>query len=381
VNCEQFKSHESLRAVFVTIELKPFRDGLPTAANGIADLVNQVIDYLLSKNLPDGRPVLPIFLAVLSNMYDPEDSLHSELETLSLESEIQLTAPLAAEEPIISRGAPSESPAAPDSTGLGFDPGKEIEVVPLDENIGSLPSKVELLVFLLDGSGSMSNPGEGGTATYDGRTKAEHLLDVVRGSLEEISKGDKARVFRVSLIYFAGEALIYEVETAGTPIKYFGLQTALQVLKNPCQVARGNGTSISKAAGAVRQVLDAFQNDVISMPESKAATIFLFSDGQENVTSKEDCQFQLESLRSHPLTPTIAAISLGIDADEDLLRDVASEPSDDQLRHLDIAGVLRYLPKHPYKLFLQGTAQGEITEGLSKAIRRFVDTLSKTQAQ
>ena len=68
-----------------------------------------------------------------------------------------------------------------------------------------------------------------------------------------------------------------------------------------------------------------------------------------------------------------------MDADEILLQGIASKPSERQIRHLDIAGVLSELPDKD-KLFLQGHAKGgNITKKKIEAIRNFVETLSMTR--
>ncbi len=259
----------------------------------------------------------------------------------------------------------------------------------IDTNTRSLGQKVELLVFLLDGSGSMGNEKDGAKNTYDGRTKSEHLFDIAKESLFELSRSDRSPVFRVSIVYFAGEATTEEVEISGQKTKYFYIDSALSAIKNPFSVASGNGTSIIKAIDAVEQVLDLFQAD-IGLPSHKSVTIFLFTDGQENnlinnlvddsVNQKERCRNRVNTLRAHATCPTIATISLGTDADEELLKDIASPPNPNQIRHLDMAGVLGELLDQQ-KLFLRGNAQGLLTEKSAMAIRRFVDTLSTTSDQ
>ena len=80
LKCDEFESHNSLSAVFVTEELVNFKDGLPQVGNK-RDRVSQTIAYLLRKRLNDNRPVLPIFLAALRNKHQHGDALRNELDS------------------------------------------------------------------------------------------------------------------------------------------------------------------------------------------------------------------------------------------------------------------------------------------------------------
>ena len=82
LQCSEFESNASLRAVFVTEELSPFRDGLPDTANK-TDRVAQCLAYLLPKNLSDNRPLLPLFLEALRDRYHEGDALRGTLDTLA----------------------------------------------------------------------------------------------------------------------------------------------------------------------------------------------------------------------------------------------------------------------------------------------------------
>ena len=82
LRCAELESNAALRAVFVTAELAPFRNGLPEAESKAAR-VDQTLAYLQSRQLRDGRAVLPLFLAALAERYDPGDALHGELHALA----------------------------------------------------------------------------------------------------------------------------------------------------------------------------------------------------------------------------------------------------------------------------------------------------------
>jgi len=89
LQCDEFNSYESLRAVFVIRELSTCQDGLPQASDK-RDLVSKTIAYLLPKRLDDQRPVFPIFLAVLCNLRKCGDALHETLRQLVAWTEQEL---------------------------------------------------------------------------------------------------------------------------------------------------------------------------------------------------------------------------------------------------------------------------------------------------
>jgi tetratricopeptide (TPR) repeat protein len=82
LQCGEFDSDASLRAVFVTAELRPFRDGLRQAGSK-GERVDACLDYLLPKRLRDGRPALPLFIEALRARYQPGDALRGELARLN----------------------------------------------------------------------------------------------------------------------------------------------------------------------------------------------------------------------------------------------------------------------------------------------------------
>jgi len=247
-----------------------------------------------------------------------------------------------------------------------------------------LASKVELLVFLLDGSGSMCIEEYGGKDTFDGRTKGEHLQELVRGSLTKLIETKKNFVFRISFIYFAGQATTFETQENGTKIKWFKSKEALDFLKNPCDVAQGDGTSITRAFESAKILLDEFYEAKAKniLPEETPVTIFLFSDGQETMTSRDDCIKQINNILTHPLGPSLATISFGNQADIDLLREVASEAQEKHELAIYLDPKLsKYMENEQgevKKLFLRGTDKNILTEDLYTIVRRFVDTLSQS---
>ena len=82
-------SNRSLRAVFVTNKLLPFRNGLPEASSKL-ERVASAVDYLLENNLSDGRSLFPLFLSELASRYQPGDVLRDELTLLAKDVEAAL---------------------------------------------------------------------------------------------------------------------------------------------------------------------------------------------------------------------------------------------------------------------------------------------------
>lgn len=81
LQCSELDSDNSLKAIFVTSELRIFRDGLPQCTTK-EDRVSQTIDYLVPLRLSNNRPVFPLFLAELRERRHPGDGLRDELDTL-----------------------------------------------------------------------------------------------------------------------------------------------------------------------------------------------------------------------------------------------------------------------------------------------------------
>jgi hypothetical protein len=81
LQCAEYEQDATLRAVFVTDELRPFQDGLPQATRRTAR-VDACLDYLLPKRLSDGRPALPLLLAALRDRYAEGDALRDALGAL-----------------------------------------------------------------------------------------------------------------------------------------------------------------------------------------------------------------------------------------------------------------------------------------------------------
>lgn len=81
LRCNEFESHRSLLAVFVTSELLPFESSVPDADN-LTNRVDLFLDYIQKQELTGGGPVLPYFLAALRDRYQPGNAMREGLDSL-----------------------------------------------------------------------------------------------------------------------------------------------------------------------------------------------------------------------------------------------------------------------------------------------------------
>lgn len=100
--CAEFESNTLLRSVFVTEELAPFKGGVQNAASK-NDRIDLCLEFLLSKQLRDGRQAFHVFLETLRDRYRQGDMLHDELDRLAQD----VLSPPQAESPAGSPGFPA----------------------------------------------------------------------------------------------------------------------------------------------------------------------------------------------------------------------------------------------------------------------------------
>jgi hypothetical protein len=91
LKCNKFKSDSSVRSVFITKDLWPFRNDLPEG-NSKGDRVAKILDYLLEQESKADTPVLVIFLRTLSSHYHPRNALLNRLQKLADDVEKDLAA-------------------------------------------------------------------------------------------------------------------------------------------------------------------------------------------------------------------------------------------------------------------------------------------------
>lgn len=89
LKCNEFNSDASVRAIFITKDLYPFRTGLPGASNKSAR-VTGILEYLLDQESDANLPVLVTFLYALSGHYTPGNALRSKLQSRAHEVEAEI---------------------------------------------------------------------------------------------------------------------------------------------------------------------------------------------------------------------------------------------------------------------------------------------------
>lgn len=232
--------------------------------------------------------------------------------------------------------------------------------------------EAELLMFVLDGSGSMSSKD-----TFDGRKRADHLYELVLATMDRLTKSEREPVYRCSLIYFSD--VIIPMEDKGR--WYFKLSEARELVKNPLEIAGGRSTSIAGALRKALEITDRFYKDE-TLPQNKRITIFLFTDGAETVENDDAIRNVISQIKAHPLSPIIATASFGTseEVNKNLLKEIASESSERQVRHLKLAKVEQHL-ESPNKLYIDGNVGGQITKEKAEALRNFVYVLSRTRPE
>ncbi|MHA2297993.1 MAG: vWA domain-containing protein [Candidatus Hodarchaeales archaeon] len=238
-------------------------------------------------------------------------------------------------------------------------------------------AEAELIIFLLDGSESMK-----WEETEDKRPKIAYLNEIVTSILERFKNSGKAESYKIALISFAWEAYVVKKEV---DVNYLSVHDAIEFYQDPIEVTGSGTTSISHALEAAHVILTEFSSDE-GMPDEKDATILLFTDGMETnkdgdpLTGNKAIQNvwkEAMKIISHPVSPSLATISFGDDADEKLLEEIATSPNQRQIDHLRNARVYKHLP-NKNKLFLVGHSSGIVTMEKVETIRNFIEILSMT---
>jgi hypothetical protein len=107
LKCEELTEDAQLRALFVTEELSPFRDGL-RAANNIATRVDLLIDYLCTCDHTDGQSILVLFIYLLGQRYHPSNAQHRKLRDLAEQLNVVAESTVTVDQPVIEQPAHSK---------------------------------------------------------------------------------------------------------------------------------------------------------------------------------------------------------------------------------------------------------------------------------
>jgi len=240
-----------------------------------------------------------------------------------------------------------------------------------------------LVVFVLDRSLSMSEP-----KTYDHRGKWDHLVELVEKLLYRLNRSNMAPAFRVGFVWFSDDVAV--VERGGQV--YFpvtGDNPALQAFKDSLSENEPYGmTAMADAIEQAMGIVERYISDT-SLPSEKYVTVFLFTDGKETKKTPEDVAIAAEKLTGEMLTKLqelnrrnrigLATIALGLDADRETLRDIASFLREAQRKVLEERGLIDIVdPPYHEKMFIDAPRDDRITKEWEEAVRRFVERLSET---
>ena len=227
--------------------------------------------------------------------------------------------------------------------------------------------EVELIILVLDGSGSMKWK----KTTHDGQSKVHHLMEILDGFLARVRNSENSGRYRIAPIYFATKIF--------TESNLYAHPDAV-VVQNPVTRAGAGRTAIAKALRKCTEIFEEFIKDD-TLPDEKYCTVFLFTDGNDDVSGDNAVRNAAEDLKTHfqdvSIEPSLATIAFGSKADESLLQEIASSLSERQKRHLRHSLVLNQLPNKD-KMFIQGHSQGIMTHEIVESLKRFVWVLSTT---
>ncbi len=240
-----------------------------------------------------------------------------------------------------------------------------------------------LVVFVLDRSLSMSEP-----RTYDHRWKWEHLVDLVQRLLERFSRSKMALAFRVGFVWFSDDVMKL-VEGGKSYFEVAPRNRALEVFQRYLEDNRPYGmTAMADALEAAASIVEEYAADN-SLPPEKYVSVFLFTDGKETKRSPEDVAEVAEKLtvglgeKLKQINPrnriSLATIAMGLDADRETLRDIASYLREAQRKVLEERGLIELVdPPYHEKMFIDAPKDDRITKEWEEAVRRFVERLSET---
>ncbi|ABM80120.1 vWA domain-containing protein [Hyperthermus butylicus] len=240
-----------------------------------------------------------------------------------------------------------------------------------------------LVIFMLDRSLSMSE-----LKTYDHRSKWEHLVELVERLLARLARSNMAPAFRVGFVWFSDDVKV--VERGGAV--YFPVtehNPALRVFQESTEENRPYGmTAMADALEHAAMIIERYIEDT-SIPSEKYVTVFMFTDGKETKRTPEDVvevadritgelQEKLRALNQRNRIG-LATIALGLDADRETLRTIASFLREAQRRVLEERGLIDLVdPPYHEKMFIDAPRNDKITREWEEAVRRFVERLSET---
>lgn len=242
--------------------------------------------------------------------------------------------------------------------------------------------KSRLIVFLLDGSGSMCNPSDGAENTFDGKQKSEHLQNVFRETVVGLNKSNASGSFYCGLVCFAGKPTV--VEMSGSKMVHIShLNSHIsQPSFNYVALANGDGTDLSAALDSAVSLIDA----VLAAPDNKyiatewSAVVIMITDAHDTVDEQKvrKTVAQLGLSRAHLTSGRIdvGCVGIGTDVKQGLLTEIASKPSSRTMQMLSQAQLQGRLLTRGNGEQCLAIKVDTLEPHYDKVIRSFVDIVS-----
>lgn len=248
-------------------------------------------------------------------------------------------------------------------------------------------NKNELILFLLDGSGSMRQSAE--MSNQDGPTKSDVLNDIVCNVLKRIAESQASNMFRIGIIRFGSEPIIEQFDGES----YFTVENAIKVIKPSIQgFANTEVTDIVKAFEIAGEITNEFYADD-DLARDKHCTLILFTDGkhyehESNIDNRREELLRLDKsvkiFKAKSISPRVACVSLGSDAEIDALIGISTMPDNLQEKRFETSQLKKYLKTDDdgnYKLCIVGHKDDNIGRDEANTIRRFLIIGTKTDSR
>lgn len=193
--------------------------------------------------------------------------------------------------------------------------------------------KARLIVFVLDGSGSMCNASDGAQNTFDGKEKSQHLQSVFAETVNALNKSNARGSFYCGLVCFAGKPTV--VEISGSKVVHISHLNnyASQPGFDYAALAYGNGTDLSAALDSAISLIDGVMADPVNtrIATEWSAVVIMITDAKDTVDEQNVrrtvAQLGISRAGLDSGRIDVGCVGIGTDVKESLLLDIASKPS------------------------------------------------------
>lgn len=255
----------------------------------------------------------------------------------------------------------------------------------MPEERSSSYTRSELVLFLLDGSGSMRSR----VRSDNGSSKADALHEIMQKTLERLSRSRVAGLLKISIVRFGTTAVAEQSEDGSS---YYGIAEAQRLLRLSTEnFAETEGTDMVTAIDKANEIVKRYESDS-DLPRRKSYTLILFTDGKHaehlkddeviHATEKVRIEEIIEEVKQGwTMAPAFACVSLGEDADMEFLIRISSLPSvlqETRLMELDFShpDMIQKGSDFKLKLCIVGHKDNSIGEDEADFIRAFLDIAS-----